>query len=180
MSKIYKKKELLETMSEVEELDELVDEKGGKIDGAEKIDQSDKMTTTKDTTDDHLRKSRQGMSRYMYRSFYGEEDESKEPESLEEMSEEKMTGVLEDIFTKKRFERDVLDKVRYADGIPEIDIIKEKHPVLVRKIAHIKSLIDKDEVSGEDKAIMLNSILSTNLVDIPAQYKKELSRKLGY
>ena len=96
------------------------------------------------------------------------------------MGNDKMKGVLEDILSKKRFSKDVLDKLKYGQGIPEIDVIKDEQPVLVRKITHIKSLLDKDEISGEEKGILLNSLLSMNLVDIPAQYKRELARKLGY
>lgn len=176
MPKVFKKKDLDKKKS----IDELVDEKGGRLQGAEKVDQSDKTTTTKDTTDDHVQKSRQGMARYMYRSFYGEDDQSKEPESLEEMAKDKMKGVLENIFKKKDFNNaDILDKIKYSNGIPEIDTIKEKYPVIIRKISHLKSLLESDEIEGEDKAIMLNALLSINLTDVSPQYKKELTRKLS-
>ncbi len=167
-NKIYKKKDLTE----------LVDEKGGKIQGQSKIDQSDNATTSVDTTDDHVHKSRQGMSRYMFRRFYGENDQSKEPKTTKEISEEKMRKVLEDLISKKNYDSDVIDKVKYTNGIPDIDTIKEKHTVLVRKVSHFNSLINNDEVSGEDKAILINSILSTNLTDIPSPYKKELIKKI--
>jgi len=159
------------------DLTELVNDKGGKLQGDEHIDQSDMATTSKDTTDDHVRKSRQGTP--FYRHYYSEDDESKE-ESLEEVAKHKMKGVLEDILKNKKFDKDIVDKVKYSNGIPEPDVLKETHPVLVRKIAHIKTLLDRDDVSGDEKAILLNSLLSVNLTDIPTQYKRELSRKLGY
>jgi hypothetical protein len=179
MSKIIKKSDLLESKLEKDEtLDELVDSKGGKIQGDDHVDQAGKATSSVDTTDDHVRKSRQGVP--FFRRFYSEDDESLEPDSLEEVAKDKMKGVLEDILSKKKFDKDVIDKVKYSNGIPEIDILKDSHPVLIRKIAHIKSLLDRDEVGGDEKAILLNSLLSLNLTDIPAQYKRELARKLGY
>ncbi len=51
-------------------LDELVDEKGGKISGDYHVDQSGKATSSLDTTDDHVRKVRQGDP--FYRRYYSE------------------------------------------------------------------------------------------------------------
>jgi hypothetical protein len=152
--KIYNKKEI----------SELVDDKGAKLKGRKKINQVDNASSSKSTIQ-------------LYSTYYGE---SVEPKSIKETANDKMKGVLEDILSKKRFSKDVLDKLKYGQGIPEVDIIKDDQPVLVRKISHIKSLLDRDDISGEEKGILLNSLLSINLVDIPAQYKRELARKLGY
>ncbi len=155
---------------------ELVDDKGGKLQGDEHIDQNDSTTTSVDTTDDHVHKSRQGVP--MFRRYYSEEEN--EEETLDEVAKGKMKKVLEDILSKKRFDKDVIDKVKYSNGIPEVDILKDSHPVLIRKISHIKTLLDRDEVGGDEKAVLLNSLLSIDLTDIPGQYKRELARKLGY
>lgn len=185
MSKLYiKKKDLLEGKKpKKQELEELVDDKGGRLKGDEHIDQSNKAASSKDTTDDAVhKKAGTQASRYNPRISWMDdknEDEDKSP-SLKDIGKKKMKGVVEDILTKKKFDRDVIDKVKYSNGIPEVDVLKETLPVLVRKIAHIKTLLDRDEVSGEEKAVLLNSLLSVNLTDIPAQYKRELVRKLGY
>jgi hypothetical protein len=164
--------------TEDETIDELVDSKGGKLQGDEHIDQVGKATSSKDTTDDHVRKSRQGTP--FYRRYYSEDDESLEVDSLEEVAKDKMKGVLEDILSKRKFDKDVIDKVKYSNGIPDVEVLKESLPVLIRKIAHIKTLLDREEVGGDEKAILLNSLLSIDLTDIPSQYKRELARKLGY
>lgn len=158
------------------DLTELVDEKGGKIKGDEHIDQNDSATTTKDTTDDHVNKSRQGVP--MFRRYYSEEENDEE--TLDEVAKGKMKKVLEDILSKKKYDKDVIDKVKYSNGIPDVEVLKESHPVLMRKIAHVKTLLERDEVGGDEKAILLNSLLSIDLTDVPGQYKRELARKLGY
>ncbi len=174
MSKIKKK-------LKKKDLTELVDSKGGKLQGDEHIDQVGKATSSKDTTDDHVRKSRQGTP--FYRRYYSEDDESLEvdtEETLDEVAKDKMKGVLEDILSKRKFDKDVIDRVKYSNGIPDVEVLKESLPVLIRKIAHIKTLLDREEVGGDEKAILLNSLLSIDLTDIPSQYKRELARKLGY
>lgn len=167
MSKIRKK-------LKKKDLAELVDEKGGKIKGDDHVDQSDSATTSVDTSDDHVKKTRQGVP--MFRRYYSEEEEK----TLDEVAKDKMKKVLEDILSKKRYDKDVIDKVKYSNGIPEVEILKDSHPVIIRKIAHIKTLLSRDEVGGDEKAILINSLLSMDLTDIPSQYKRELVRKLGY
>jgi len=158
------------------DLTELVDDKGGKIQGDNHIDQSDMSASSKDTTDDAVNKKMGGQGT-MYRRVSWMDDKE---ESLKDVAKGKMKGVLEDILSKKKFDKDVIDKVKYSNGIPDTDVLKETHPVLVRKIAHIKTLLDRGDIGGDEKAILLNSLLSVNLSDIPVQYKRELSRKLGY
>lgn len=166
--KIIKKKDLTEL-----DLTELVDDKGGPISGDEHIDQSGMATTTKDTTDDHVRKSRQ--STPFFRRYYAESQDM----TLDEVAKNKMRKVVEDILTNKKFDKDVIDKVRLTDGIPSMDVVKESHPVLVRRVSNIKSLIDRDDVTGIEKAVLLNELLSVDLSEIPIEYKRELGRKLG-
>jgi hypothetical protein len=159
------------------DLTELVDSKGGKLQGDEHIDQVNKAASSKDTTDDAVHK-KAGSQDSMYRRVSWMDDN--EEESLDDIAKEKMKGVVEDIMSKRKFDKDVIDKVKYSNGIPDVDVIKENLPVLVRKIAHIKTLLDREEVGGDEKAILLNSLLSINLTDVPSQYKRELARKLGY
>lgn len=158
------------------DLTELVDDNGSRLKGDEHVDQADSATTTKDTTDDHVNKSRQGVP--MFRRYYSEEEDTEK--TLDEVAKGKMKKVLEDILSKKKYDKDVIDKVKYSNGIPDVEVLKENLPVLVRKIAHIKTLLERDEVGGDEKAILLNSLLSIDLTDVPGQYKRELARKLGY
>ena len=197
MSKIIKKSNLTENVQKMskkdhdkwadrmrkkkkkeETLDELVDSKGGKLQGDEHIDQNNKVASSKDTTDDAVhKKAGTQASRYNPRiSWMSDEEDT----SLSGMANKKMEKVVEDILSKREFDKDVIDKVKYSNGIPEVEVLKEILPVLVRKIAHIKTLLDREEVGGDEKAILLNSLLSVDLTDVPSQYKRELVRKLGY
>ena len=197
MSKIIKKSDLTENVQKMskkdhdkwadrmrkkkkkeEPLDELVDSKGGKLQGDEHIDQSNRAASSKDTTDDAVhKKAGTQASRYNPRISWMKDNEDA---SLDDIAKDKMKGVVEDILSKRQFDKDVIDKVKYSNGIPDVDVVKENLPVLVRKISHIKTLLDREEVGGDEKAILLNSLLSINLTDIPSQYKRELARKLGY
>ena len=156
------------------DISELVDSKGGKLTGDEHVDQSG-AATSNDTTDDHVTKTRQGVS--MYRRYYSEDED--EELTLDEVSKNKMKNVIEDIMSKTSYSRDVIDNLRDKGGVPDVDVLKDSHPVLVRKVSHIKSLMDRDDMGGDEKAILINSLLSINLSDIPTEYKKELIRKLG-
>jgi hypothetical protein len=169
--KILKKKDLTE----------FVDDKGGKIQGDEQIDQVGISTASHDTTDDAAHtKSGVQSSRYNPRISWMSDEEEPNDETLDKVSKDKMKGVLEDILSKRKFDKDVIDKVKYSNGIPDIGELKDAHPVLVRKISHMKTLLDRDDIGGDEKAILINSLLSSDLTDIPSQYKRELSRKLGY
>lgn len=161
------------------DLTELVDSKGGKLQGDKHIDQVNMSASSKDTTDDAVHK-KAGSQDSMYRRVSWMSDDEDEGESLEDIAKDKMKGVVEDILSKKKFDKDVIDKVKYSNGIPDVEVVKEQLPVLVRKISHIKTLLDREEVGGDEKAILLNSLLSVDLTDIPSQYKRELARKLGY
>jgi hypothetical protein len=180
-------------------INEFVDEDGNKIggdDGAISVD--DAVSASDYTTDDFVRTSRQGMSRYLYRSFYGEEETEEEeldvPKSdkkkakkfkkkgLKETSKQKMRGVLEDIFTKQDFDRDIVDRYKNSgitrNGIPPLDTIRDTNPILIRKVSLLKDIMDKNDATGEEKAVIFNHLLDMNLVDIPREYKEELKKKL--
>lgn len=182
-------------------LSELVNKDGSRIKGGDKIDQVNNMSSTKITTDDFAHMTRQGISRYNNygRIYYGEDDESKDgaklPEKdkkkknpkkpikkLKENGKEKMNSLIEDIFTKKDFDREFVDinkKDLKLNGIPEIDVVRETNPILIRKVGALKDIIEKNSTSGEEKAIILNHLLDMDTTDIPYEYKEELKKKLG-
>jgi hypothetical protein len=156
-------------------IDEFVDEKGGKLQGDHHIDQSNKAASSRDTTDDAVHKKAGSQS-----SIYRRVSWMTDKKSLEEVAKGKMKNVVEDILSKKNYDKDVIDRVKNSNGIPDVSVLKETLPVLMRKISHIKTLLDREEVGGDEKAILLNSLLSVDLTDIPSEYKRELARKLGY
>lgn len=185
-------------------ISELVNKDGSRIKGGDKIDQDNNITTSKITTDDFVHMTRQGISRYNNygRIYYGEDDESKEDAKLpkkdkkkknpknpkksikkiKENGKNKMTTIIEDIFTKKEFDKEFVDVQRKdlrLNGIPELSVIRDTNPILIRKVGALKDLIEKNSTSGEEKAIILNHLLSMDITDIPYEYKAELKKKLG-
>lgn len=189
-------------------LKEFIDRYGVKISGDEPINQSNNMTASDLTNDDKVVTSRQGISRYFNygRIMVGEDDEEnvelspqdkkkikpnlkskkRKPHSLKselkETSKNKMDELIEDVFTKKDFDKDFITKKNISDlrlnAIQPIDTIKESNPILLRKVVILKDLMDKDDITGEEKAIILNHLLSIDMTDIPQQYKEELKKKI--
>lgn len=183
-------------------IQELVDSDGKKIDGEDGgISADDTKNTSNYTTDDFVKSSRQGMSRYFYRGFYGEDendgelelppgDKSRFPdddcdceEELDEVAKSKMTDIIEDIFTKKDFDDQIVknykDKQITLNGIPPLDTIRDTNPILIRKVSVLKDVVDKNNATGEEKAIIINHLLDMNLADVPREYKEELKKKLA-
>ena len=182
-------------------LSELVNKDGSRIKGDGKVDQVNNMTTSKITTDDFVHMTRQGISRYNNygRIYYGEDDESKDDaelpkkdkkkknpkkpiKNIKESGKKKMGSLIEDIFTKKDFDKEFVNLRRddlRLNGIPELDVIRETNPILIRKVGALKDIIEKNSASGEEKAIILNHLLGMDMTDIPYEYKQELKKKLG-
>jgi len=187
-------------------INELVDSDGKRIKGDDGAISSDDAIAASDyTTDDFVRTSRQGMSRFLYRGFFGEDDEVEDDElelppgdvsrfkkdddekcescDLDETAKNKMTNVIEDIFTKKKFDDDIVKKYRdnqvRMNGIPALETIKDTNPILIRKVSALKDIIEKNDATGEEKAIILNHLLGMNMVDVPREYKEELKKKLA-
>jgi len=182
-------------------LKELINKFGGPIGGDYRIDSDDSMTTSPTTppttTDDAIKYQRQGPNRFMYRSFAREDDEKnknvklpkrdkkkkfpKNPKSeLEESSKFKMDELIEDIFTKKDFDRDFVPKQSdlRLNAIQPLETIKDSNPILIRKIETLRNLIDTNDLTGEEKAIILNYILNMDITNIPNEYKIELKKKI--
>ena len=92
-----------------------------------------------------------------------------------------MNSIVEDIFTKKDFDREFVD-VRKKDlrfnGIESLESIRETNPILIRKVSALKEIIEKNSASGEEKAIILNFLLDIDMTDVPQQYKDELKKKI--
>ena len=100
---------------------------------------------------------------------------------LKEIARGKMNSIVEDIFTKKDFDREFVD-VRKKDlrfnGIESLESIRETNPILIRKVSALKEIIEKNSASGEEKAIILNFLLDIDMTDVPQQYKDELKKKI--
>jgi hypothetical protein len=94
-----------------------------------------------------------------------------------------MKSMVEDIVDKK-FPKEVVDKItKYGDvnknGIPDIDIISEENPLLVRKVKNLIDIISKNQATGEQKGVILNFLINNiGTTDIPMEYKQEMLKKL--
>jgi len=189
-------------------LSELVNKNGSKIGGDYKIDQINSMTTSPSeppvTTDDYMKATKQGKSLYMFRSFYTEDDETnddlKEPKEdikkkkglkkinkkkkkkLKESDRDKLKSLIEDVFTKKDFDNEFVEKKDASikrGEIPNLEFIRETNPILIRKVSALKEIIEKNISSGEEIAVVLNHLLDLDLSDVPSEYKKILKNKLN-
>jgi len=100
----------------------------------------------------------------------------------ESESRNKINSIVEDIFTKRDFDKEFVDK-KFKDlklnGIGNLESIRDTNPILIRKVGALKDIIEKNSTSGEEKAVILNHLLGMDISDIPHEYKQELKNKLG-
>jgi hypothetical protein len=102
---------------------------------------------------------------------------------VEESPKKKMKNMVEDIVDKK-FPKEVVDKIKkYGDirknGVPDIEIISDENPLLVRKVKNLIDIIEKNQATGEQKGVILNFLINNiGTVDIPTEYKQEMLKKL--
>jgi hypothetical protein len=165
----------------LKQIKELVDKDGTKISGPDgSIDNDDIKSTSNSTTDDFVRTSRQGVSSMLYRRFWGEsEDEVVKPvKQTNKVSKEKMKSVLEDIFSKQVFDKDlVMKSINDLNSLPNIDSLEENHPIIVKKVKLLKEIINSNNLSGDETAIIINFLLD-GVGPLSYDYKNMLKRKL--
>lgn len=112
-----------------------------------------------------------------------EEELSNPKKGLEDKSKQKMEEYVEDIVTKK-FSKDVLSKVKSSDdirrnGVPDVEVIAQENPVLVRKVKNLIDVIEKNQATGEQKGMILNYLINNiGMVDVPSEFKQEMAKKL--
>jgi hypothetical protein len=119
-------------------------------------------------------------------SYMSDEDEKtgkKSKEKIKKSSKKKMGEMVEDIVNKK-FSKEVLDKVKIngdinKNGVPDIEIISDENPLLVRKVKNLIDIISKNQATGEQKGMILNYLINNiGSTDIPMEYKSEMLKKL--
>jgi hypothetical protein len=161
-------------------IQELVDKNGVKISGPEgSIDNDDIKSTSNSTTDDFIKTSRQATSNFLYRRFWGEsEDEvKKSPENPNKISKEKMKSMLEDIFSNKVIDKDlVMRGINDLNTIPDLNSLEKNNPIIVKKVQLLKDIINNN-LSGNDIAIIVNYLIK-DVNDISYEYKKMLKQNI--
>ena len=95
---------------------------------------------------------------------------------IKETSKDKMKDMVEDIVTKK-VTKDIFNLKK--NEIPDIDVVAEENPILVRKLKNLIDIVSLNQATGEQKGIILNFLVSNiDTVNIPAEYKKEIIKNL--
>jgi len=119
--------------------------------------------------------------RYYYTPHYG----ASRVYTRESIAESKMKSMIEDILSVNKFnDSDILSNDNFevdSFEIPELGHLKSKHqrPIIARKTKYLGDMMEREGVSGEEMAIVLNHLFSQiDLSQIPPQYKKELINKL--
>lgn len=96
---------------------------------------------------------------------------------IKETAKEKMDGMVEDIVNKK-ISKDVLNVKK--NGIPDIDVVAEENPILVRKLKNLIDIISLNQATGEQKGVILNFLINNiDMVNIPSEYKEELKKRIS-
>lgn len=165
-------------------LKEIIDSNGVFIKGNRRLDQSNSMATSKLTTDDAIKSQRQGVSRYKTsgRVYFGEEENTMDNSKIKKnKTQEKFEdSIVETVFTKKEFDREFVNKsIENMDKIENIDSIRETNPILIRKVGALKDIIEKNNASGYEKAVILNYLLDMDLTDISNKHKELLRKKIS-
>jgi hypothetical protein len=188
-----------------QELDELVDADGSPIEG-NLIDTNDgggvnnsEITTAPQQTSDDLAQLAIQPSRFFFSSDgtpyshgnrSGSQKESvknSEKEELDEVAKDKMRKMVEDIVAKRLDNQNsgMVNKVNSPDvnrnGIPDIEELANNigKPAAARHAQIFIYDINKTPLVGDEKAIVLNYILSNfNLNDVSDDYKNLLRKKL--
>ncbi len=110
-------------------------------------------------------------------------DDKKTKKKVKKLSKKKMEEMVEDIVSKK-ISKDVMGDVKKygvinKNGIPDIEIISDENPLLVRKVKNLIDIVKKNQANGEQKGVILNFLINNiDTMDIPVEYKKEMLKKL--
>jgi hypothetical protein len=206
MRKTFKKKDIKEYIDEEEILDEedlneLIDIDGGLISHKDNFKATDKVVKSKGTSKDHARRTSQGPGAYYpwggayYGGYYtmNEDDEVLEDEDIDlkeeidDIAESRMKELVDEMLSKKKSygivkrtnEQDVVEDVK----IPEFSELKSKYdkPIVARKIMYLTDLLNKQDISGDEIAIIFNHLIdSLETTKLKDEYKKILCDKLTY
>jgi hypothetical protein len=156
-------------------LDEFVGRDGDFIKGDMNFNKREIFVGIKnpETTDDFVEKTAQG-PRYYWNSQFA----STGMRTNEAIAEGKMKKMIEDFMMgKNKGSEDLISK---STEIPDIDSLKTEFdkPIIVRKTKYLVDMMQREGVTGEEFAIVLNYILSIESKDIPSHYKNILINKL--
>ena len=102
---------------------------------------------------------------------------------------EEMKSLVDEIFLKKKDERGIVKRANEQDIlgddviIPDISELKKtfEKPMVIRKLNHLLDLIVKEQLNGEELAIVLNHLLqNVEISKISDKHKEILGDEIKY
>jgi len=102
---------------------------------------------------------------------------------------EEMKSLVDEIFLKKKDERGIVKRADEQDilgdeiTIPDISELKKtfEKPMVIRKLNHLLDLIGKEQLNGEELAIVLNHLLQNiEIFKISDKHKEILGDEIKY
>ena len=164
-------------------LDEFIDDNGSFISGDYNPNRRETFVgiNRPETSREFAMFTAQG-PRYYYTPHYG----ASKVYTRESIAENKMKNMIEDLVNNKTSDYDVVMKNYTEDDIttntiPDLSVLKSEFqkPIISRKTKYLGDMMEREGVSGEEIAIVINHLLSNIDIDkIPSNYKKILINKL--
>ena len=108
---------------------------------------------------------------------------------LDFIGENKMKGLVDEMFLSKKDDKGMVKKTNeqdlVGDDITIADIVELKKtfekPMVIRKLNLLLDLIEKEDINGEELAIILNHLLkNVNVSEMSDKHKEILGDKIKY
>lgn len=105
------------------------------------------------------------------------------------LEENKMKGLVDEMFLSKKTDSGMVKKTNEQDlvgdeiEIADISELKKtfEKPMVIHKLNHLLSLVEKEELNGEELAILLNHLIKNVKIDLISEKHKEiLGDKIKY
>ena len=109
--------------------------------------------------------------------------------NFEFLEENKMKGLVDEMFLSKKTDRGMLKKTNEQDlldierEIADITELKKtfEKPMVIHKLNHLLKLVEKEELNGEELAILLNHLIKNVAVEeISEKHREILGDKIKY
>jgi len=109
--------------------------------------------------------------------------------NFEFLEENKMKGLVDEMFLSKKTDKGMIKKTNEQDLLNDVEEIADitelkktfEKPMVIHKLNHLLKLIGKEELDGEELAILLNHLIkNVNVSDITEKHKDILCGKIKY
>ena len=109
--------------------------------------------------------------------------------NFEFLEENKMKGLVDEMFLSKKTNKGMVKKTNEQDLLSDVEEIADitelkktfEKPMVIHKLNHLLKLVGKEELNGEELAILLNHLIkNVNVSDISEKHKDILCGKIKY